>query len=255
MIRGIYTSASGMLAESIRTDAISNNLANVNTTGYKRDVTVNKDFASLLMERINDGPVTPIGKMGVGTLVDEIATVHDQGAFKTTGNPLDFVIKGEGYFVVQTPNGERYTRSGALQRSAQGDLVTADGYRVLGQNSQPINVGNAGRVDLSSEGIIRIDQPGQREMLEIGQLQIVDFADHKQLQKEGNSLFKATENAQRRQSNATVEQSALEMANTNAVTEMIHLIAAFRSYEINSKAVQSHDNLMGRAVNDLGKIG
>ncbi len=254
MIRGIYTSASGMLAETVRTDVISNNLANVNTTGYKRDVTINKDFASLLMERINDGPVTPIGGMGVGTVVDEIATIQDQGAFKVTGNPLDVAIKGKGFFVIQTPAGERYTRNGSFQRSAQGELVTSEGYRVMGQGG-PIQLGDTEKVNISSDGRVQLHQPGQIEAVEIGQLRMVEFADEKQLLKEGDSMFKAAPNARAQASTTMVEQSALEMANTNAVTEMINLIAAFRSYEINSKAVQTHDTLMGRAVNDVGKLG
>ena len=254
MIRGVYTSASGMLAETMRTDVIANNLANVNTAGYKKDVTVNKDFASLLMERINDGQVAQIGGMGVGTLVDEVATIHDQGMFKTTGNPLDVAIKGPGFFVVQTPNGERYTRNGSFQRSAQGELVTNDGYRVLGQGG-PIQLGDSDKVTISSDGRIQVQQPGQVEAVEIGQLQLVEFADQKQLAKEGNCLFKASANARRQPSSTMVEQSALETANTNAVSEMINLINAYRSYEINSKAVQTHDQLMGRAVNDVGKLG
>lgn len=254
MIRGIYTAASGMLAESIRTDVISNNLANVNTTGYKKDVTITKDFASLLMSRINDGPQTPIGNMGVGTVVDEIATIQEQGMFKLTGNTLDVAIKGKGFFVVQTPAGERYTRSGAFQRSAQGELVTVDGYRVMGQGG-PIQLGNAPKVNIGSDGRVEEQIPDQVAAVEVGQLRVVEFADEKQLGKEGNSLFKAAANVQPQPSTTMLEQGALEMANTNVVTEMVNLIAAYRAYEINAKTVQSHDTLLGRAVNDVGKLG
>lgn len=246
MIRGIYTSASGMLAESLRTDVIANNLANVNTTGYKKDIAVNKDFASLLITRINDGEPAQIGNLGVGALVDEVTTIHSNGSTRQTGNALDLAIMGKGFFAVATPNGLRYTRNGSFARSAQGELVTSEGYRVQGQNG-PIRLPD-GKLTVGADGTVTVDDQ------QIGQLTFVEFANEKALQKEGNSLFIAPAGQAGQRATGAIEQGYLEMANVNPVAEMVNLIANYRSYEINGKAVQAHDQLMGKAVNDVGRL-
>ncbi len=247
MIRGIYAGASGMLAEAQRTDVISNNLANVNTAGFKKDITVTKDFASLLISRVNDGAEAPaIGTLGVGVMVDEIATDYSTGTVKTTGNDFDLAIEGKGFFAVQTPQGKRYTRNGTFARSSKGELVTSDGYRVLGTNG-PIIVAD-GKMSVSSDGRVMVDNN------EVGRLQVVDFADEKQLTKEGASLFIAPDGQQEQPAAGGVRQGALEMANVNVVGEMVNLISNYRAYEINGKVVQSHDSLLGKAANDVGKL-
>ena len=140
MIRGLYTGASGMIAESMRTDVTSNNLANANTAGFKKDVAVMKDFASMLITRINDGAEAPvIGSLGIGAGVDEVATMHSMGAVRTTGNDFDLALEGKGFFAVETPRGIRYTRNGTFVKNARNELVTQDGYRVLGENG-PITI-------------------------------------------------------------------------------------------------------------------
>lgn len=247
MIRGIYAGASGMLAEAQRTDVISNNLANVNTAGFKKDITVTKDFASLLISRVNDGAEAPaIGTLGVGVMVDEVATDYSTGTVKTTGNDFDLAIEGKGFFAVQTPQGKRYTRNGTFARSSKGELVTSDGYRVLGTNG-PIIVAD-GKMSVSSDGRVMVDNN------EVGRLQVVDFADEKQLTKEGASLFVASNGQQEQPAAGGVKQGALEMANVNVVGEMVNLISNYRAYEINGKVVQSHDSLLGKAANDIGKL-
>lgn len=246
MIRGIYAGASGMLAEAQRTDVISNNLANVNTAGFKKDITVTKDFASLLISRVNDGAEAPaIGTLGVGVMVDEVATDYSTGTVKTTGNDFDLAIEGKGFFAVQTPQGKRYTRNGTFARSSKGELVTSDGYRVLGTNG-PIIIAD-GKMSVSSDGRVMVDNN------EVGRLQVVDFADEKQLTKEGASLFVASNGQQEQPAAGGVKQGALEMANVNVVGEMVNLISNYRAYEINGKVVQSHDSLLGKAANDIAK--
>lgn len=247
MIRGLYAGASGMLAEAQRTDVISNNLANVNTAGFKKDITVTKDFASLLISRVNDGAEAPvIGTLGVGVMVDEIATDFSTGTVKTTGNDFDLAIEGKGFFAVETPQGKRYTRNGTFARSSKGELVTSDGYRVLGTNG-PIIVTD-GKMSVSSDGRVMVDNN------EVGRLQLVDFTDEKQLKKEGASLFVASNGQQEQAAAGGVKQGALEMANVNVVGEMVNLISNYRAYEINGKVVQSHDSLLGKAANDIAKL-
>lgn len=247
MIRGIYSSASGMMAEMTRTDATANNLANANTTGYKKDVAVVKDFASIMITRINDGNNTDIGKLGLGAAIDEIAVDHATGTMRTTGNDLDMAVEGKGYFTIETPNGVRYTKNGTFSRNTSGELVTNDGYRVLGQSGGSISV-NGAKVNVNSEGTVSVDG------LQTGRLRIVDFADEKQLTKEGSSLFVASGNAQQQAASGSVRQGTLEMSNVNVVTEMVNLITGYRAYEVNAKAVQAHDQLLDKAVNEVGKV-
>jgi flagellar basal-body rod protein FlgG len=156
MWRGLYTAGAGMITETKRTDTIANNLANANTSGYKRDDAINREFAPMLIRRINDGKmqndvtaikgfslggVAPVvGTLGLGSYIDEIATDHTQGGFQTTGNPLDLAISGDGYFAVQTPQGVRYTRDGNFYKSAAGQLQTVNGQAVLDNQGRPITI-------------------------------------------------------------------------------------------------------------------
>ena len=163
MIRGWYTGASGMNAQQARLDAISNNLANVDTTGYKKDVAISKSFPELLMRRMNDDgvivnelgsyDVAPvIGKLGLGVETNELYTIFEQGSFKETGTFTDMALSGEGFFAVSTPNGERYTRNGNFMVGKEGYLETKDGYPVLGENGY-INVADV-RFKVDADGII-----------------------------------------------------------------------------------------------------
>lgn len=247
MIRGLYTAASGMLAESMRTDVISNNLANANTAGYKKDVSIMKDFASMLITRINDGPDAPvIGSLGVGAVVDEVATAHSTGAMRTTGNDFDMAIEGKGFFAVETPRGVRYTRNGTFMKNVKNELITQDGYRVLGENGPIVIEGNKLVVD--NEGRLLVDnQP-------VGKLQIAEFDNEKQLAKEGSSLYIPAAGQRGKTGTSAVRQGTLEMSNVNVISEMVNLISNYRAYEINGKVVQSNDQLLGKAVNEVGKV-
>ena len=145
MIRGLYTGASGMLSEMARTDIIANNLANVNTLGFKKDRTIFRAFPEMNIHRVDDpvqvglnrviDPKPFIGMLGTGVMVDEVNIDFSQGAIKTTSNPLDVAIKGEGFFQVQTPEGIRFTRDGNFSLNRDGYLVTKDGHYVLGKRT------------------------------------------------------------------------------------------------------------------------
>lgn len=246
MIRGLYTGASGMIAESMRTDVISNNLANANTAGFKKDVAVTKDFASMLITRINDGADAPVGGVGVGVTVDEVATNQSAGMMRNTGNDFDMAIEGKGFFAVQTPQGVRYTRNGTFAKNIKGELITQDGYQVLGQDG-PIRIQGA-KMTVSDGGQVSVDNQL------VGTLQVVEFADEKKLTKEGASLFVAPAGQTGKSATGGVRQGSLEMSNVNVVGEMVNLISNYRAYEINGKVVQAHDHLMDKAVNEVGKL-
>lgn len=247
MLRGLYTGASGMIAETIRTDATANNLANANTAGYKKDVAVNSEFGEMLLYRVNDGNDTPaIGGLGRGTQIDEVSTIQTQGTTRQTGNDFDLAIEGSGFFAVETPAGVRYTRNGTFAKNIVGDLVTQDGNRVLGQNG-PIRI-NGNKMTVSETGQILVDD------IPADQLQIVGFADEQQLTKEGSSLYAAAPDIQQQPATGLVLQGYLEGANVNVVSEMVNLINSYRTYEANAKTVQSQDQILDKAVNEVGRV-
>lgn len=249
MLRGLYTAATGMLTETQRTNVIANNLANVNTAGYKKDETVQTDFEQALLKRINDDqPVKNVGNLGHGSVIDEIATIHEQGSMEFTYQDYDLCINGTGYLAVQTNNGVRYTRNGAFLRSSEGNLVTLDGQNVLDQNNQPVRLPDGVKVVFGSKGQIMVD--GQQ----VGQLQFVQFTDDNRLSKIGNNLYQAADNEPTTPATGTITQGALEKSNVNVVSEMVKLINAYRAYEANSKAVVSQDSLLDKAVNQVGTV-
>ncbi|ADG83714.1 flagellar basal-body rod protein FlgF [Thermincola potens] len=250
MIRGLYTSAAGMLAESARNDVAANNLANVNTTGYKKDAAVFKSFPEMLIQRMekpdNPAQLKPekVGWLGTGVIVDEVITIHTQGQLKETTNPLDMAISGDGYFVIQTPAGERYTRNGAFTLDSEGYLVTSEGNYVLGQRGR-IRIGNNDIV-VDKQG--NISANGQV----IDTLRIVSFNDPNRLVKQGDSLFAGGQPVAG--FNGQIMQKALETSNVNPVQEMVDLITIMRAYEANQKMIQAHDQTLGQAINDVARF-
>ena len=256
MIRGLYTGASGMLAEMARTDVISNNMANVNTTAFKKDRTIFRAFPEMNIHRIHDpvpagldkvvDPRPFIGMMGTGVMLDEVNTDFNQGHLITTSNPLDLAIRGEGFFQVQTPEGIRYTRDGSFSLSSNGYLVTKQGYYVLGENG-PLQLLQTGDITISQQGEVFVNDEY------IDRLNIVTFADLNQLQKQGDNLY-FTDAVPEPLQDADVVQGALEGSNISIVAEMVDLISAFRAYEANQKVIQTHDTTLDRAINDVGRI-
>ena len=282
MIRGLYTGASGMVAQMHRMDAISNNLANVDLNGYKRDMAVHKAFPELLLRRMNDEGVykfpfgsvdtTPIvGRLGTGTELNEIYTVFSQGALKGTENPFDLALEGKGFLSVDTPEGERYTRNGAFVLNDDGYLVTKSGDFVLGENG-PVKVKKNNFV-IDQDGVIyqnssfsdderrlvSLEENEWENLERVDRLQIVNFQRTRYLQKTGNSYWRSTEesgaaNIISAGSRPKVRQGFLEGANVNPVTEMVQMIEVQRTYEANQKLIQSEDSLLDRLINDAVRV-
>ena len=269
MWRGLYTAAAGMIQETQRTDTIANNLANVNTSGFKRDVAISEEFEPMLIRRINDhdmkndvttfkqfhlrNPAPVVGTLGLGSEIAEIATDRAQGVFETTGNPYDVAISGAGYFAVQTPEGVRYTRDGALFRSNTGVLQNVRGQVILSTAGQPIQVPeNATSFLVGAQGQIYVRVDGEQQ--QIGQLALVDFPDRRALLKQGDNLYFPQQGAQPQAATGTIEQGVLERSNANVVDEMVQLINNYRIYEAGSKAVTTQDSMLDKSVNDVGRI-
>jgi flagellar basal-body rod protein FlgF len=278
LLRGIYTGASGMAAQQHRLNAISNNLANVDLNGYKRDISVLKSFPEMLIRRTRDNgeinlpigsmdtaPV--VGKIGIGVEYNETYTVFSQGALKQTDNPFDLAMEGEGFFVIDTPQGERYTRNGAFTLGKEGYLVTKDGYPVLG-NDGPIQlklnnftVDAMGRIfhnsalDTDPQSLVsqRSNDWAETELLD--ELRIVNFPRDRYLKKAGNSFWTETVesgSASRVETGGAtkIRQGFLEGSNVNPVTEMVRMIEVNRNYEANQKMIQTQDSLLGRLLNE-----
>lgn len=263
MMRALWTSASGMTAQQMNVDVISNNLANVNTTGYKKE---RVEFKDLLYETMDRARVMPDGgkpvNLQVGHGTTPVATVKDfsTGSPEETGNKLDFFIDGEGFFLVQGPTGEiNYTRDGSFKLSLTESgkmLTTSEGYPVLDDAGAPIYID----IDLSR---LVVSQTGELSYLDdeginvpIGQtIGLAYFENRNGLEGIGRNLYKASlaagtpvmalDSTQR----SLINQNFLEASNVKTVEEMVKLIVAQRAYELNSKAIQSADDMLGIANN------
>lgn len=247
MLRGLYIAATGMLNEERRLDVVANNMANADTTGFKRTVPVSASSFSLALRRVGDGLAAPaIGRLGVGAAVMQAAPVMTQGGLRPTGRSLDLALVGDGFFAVETPAGVRYTRDGAFSLDRDGYLVTADGRRVLG-TAGPIRVGG-GQVTVTEQGDVLVD--GRTA----GRLRVVAFPAGTELAREGNNRFRAPQGVSEQPSSATVRSGYLELSNVQPVREMVEMIAVMRSYEASQRAVRAHDETLGLAVNEIAKF-
>jgi flagellar basal-body rod protein FlgG len=349
VIRGLYISASSAVAEAKRIDVIANNIANVNTSGYKKDVMVTQNFPEILISKINGGfdkdiqgrrasgsgitggrdgdiytaktsygffnvetplgisrssavsfrvndegflvtpqgnyilgqngrinagsddvtvdasgqvfaagtavdrlkvsnPLNTLGHLSYGIHSSEIEINFEQGQLRSTGNGFDLALRGKGFFCIETPEGERYTRSGDFARDAEGFLVTKEGYRVLGENGYIMIDGNNMTVNEKGE-VFSDSQP-------VDKLRIVDFDDYKILRKEGNGLIRIAEEieAEPVTTAGAVQQGFIEGSNVDSVKEMVEMLTMMRTYEANQKMIKIHDELIGKAVNEIGKV-
>ena len=255
MVRGLYTAATGMNVQAKRLEVISNDLANTTTTGYKKDVAVVASFQDVLMSRLNDTQNgTPnngtIGKITYGAKIDEVYTDFTQGSIVSTGEMVDVAIQGNGFFVVQTPNGEAYTRDGNFSINQYGELVTKEGYPVMGLEGA-ITLGEdflstGGQVLINNQGEITLDEGY------IDTLELVSFEDNKSLTKMNDNLYSGT--GATLPFEGSLIQGYLETANVNPVTAMVDMITVSRAYETNQKMIQVQDSLLGKAVNELGRV-
>ncbi len=248
MSSGIYSALSGSQIQFVRLDLIANNLANVNTVGYKRDMmdvaNFHQTLTSYLSSLDEESPTPPIEFATVQGIYNDTS----QGGVEQTGNPLDVAIVGEGYFAIQTPLGTRYTRAGNFQLSPTRTLVTSQGHSVLGQGG-PITI-----PPTTGGGEILIDEKGNisSEGNQAGTLKIVDFADSSVLVKEGANVFVLSDpNAQPSTPEFTIAHASLERSNVNTVTEMVNMIDAQRSYEAYQKAMKSMNNADSKEIQTL----
>lgn len=238
-----------------RQDVLANNLANVNTNGFKKDTVISEDFPSLLIKRMGETtrhnslpkPVKPqqVGSLGTGAAVLQIATDYSPGSYRATENPFDLALGPDTYFTIETPEGIRYSRNGAFALTSDGRLVNANGQSVLG------TTGN-----IYIEGPFVVDERGN--VIQDGEihatLDIVRFPNQTLLAKMGNDLFTADNQEAEMADNPQVLQGFLEASNVNAVKEMVDLITVVRAYEVMQKVIQAEDQTLDKVINQAGNM-
>ncbi|GKW49234.1 flagellar basal-body rod protein FlgG [Halomonas sp. NCCP-2165] len=256
MISSLWTAKTGLESQQVQMDVISNNLANVGTNGFKRSRAV---FEDLLYQNLrqpganNDIQNRLPSGMQVGTGVRPVATerLHSQGGLEATGNSRDLAIEGNGFFQVLMPDGTTgYTRDGSFQLDQNGQMVTANGYPVepaiiIPQNALSISIGE--------DGIVSVRVPGDSQSQEVGQLSLSTFVNPTGLESIGGNLYRETtasgprnESLPGMNGTGTLMQGYVETSNVNVVEEMVSMIQTQRAYEINSKAVQTSDEMLAR---------
>lgn len=256
MMRSLWISKTGMEAQQTQLDHISNNLANSATNGYKRSHAVFEDlmYQTLRQSGANSTEQTtlPTGlQVGLGTRAVATSRQFSQGSLQQTGNNLDVAVKGQGFFEIQLPDGTTgYTRDGSFQVSSTGQLVTSNGYTV-----QPgiVIPANAQSVTVGADGTVSVSLPGQTAPQQVGQLQLASFVNPAGLEPRGQNLFaetasSGTPNAGAPGSNGlgSLAQGFLEGSNVNVVEELVSMIQTQRAYELNSKAIQTSDQMLQR---------
>jgi len=254
MLDGMKRAAQGMISMSQKQDVIASNLANTGTAGFRKDMSKVTSFSDVLAVEMNpSGAVTPEfiqagGDVSTeGMLFTSSVTSFAQGSMRQTSNNLDLALNddGKGLFTIQTPDGLRYTRSGNFKLSSDGHMVTNDGSYVMGHrgkiklNSADFEVSNAGEVKLDGKVVDK--------------LMITTFDDPSKLKKLGSSYFVASSMG-KVSKDAQVMQGFLEMSNVNPIKEMVDMITVMRAYEANQKVLQTEDQMLGRATNEVGRL-
>lgn len=259
-MRALSIAATGMSAQEQNIEVIANNVANINTTGFKRS---RAEFTDLIYQterlmgvssRGRDATVPEGAQIGLGVRTAAIRPVQIQGSLTSTGNSLDLAINGLGYFQVTTPTGDTvYTRDGALSTNANGQVVTTDGYLVSPAITIPTN---ATAISISQSGQVNATIPGQQNAQTLGQLTIANFVNPAGLMALGNNLFQVTSASGPANvgvpgdtSYGVIQQGYLEASNVDPVSEITNLISAQRAYEMNSKVIQAADQMSGTISN------
>jgi flagellar basal-body rod protein FlgG len=254
MDSALWAAKTGLDAQQTRMTVVSNNLANVNTTGFKKDRAIFEDLLYQNHRQVggatSQDTIAPTG-VNIGTGVRVVATEknHTQGNLNTTGNSLDVAVNGRGFFQVLMPDGSfGYTRDGSFKMSPEGELVTSSGYRVQPGISIPAG---AQSLTIGNDGVVTATMAGQGTPTQIGTLQLTDFVNPAGLQPRGENLFSETAASGPAQTSTPglnglgfVQQGALEGSNVNVVEELVNMIETQRAYEMNSKAISTTDQML-----------
>jgi flagellar basal-body rod protein FlgG len=253
MIRALWTASTGMQSQQTNMDVIANNLANVNSTGFKKS---RADFQDILYQTSKaagtgvDGGQSPTGvQVGLGSRVAAVQKIFSTGEFQQTGNDLDLAIEGPGFFQVTLPDGtDAFTRSGALKKDGTGRLVTSDGYPIVPEIVIPEN---ATSISIGSAGTVEVLLDGEPTPTEVGTIELARFSNPAGLKSLGRNLYAETPTTgapvagtPSENGFGSLSQGFLEGSNVNIMEEMVNMIAGQRAYEVNSKAIQTADEML-----------
>jgi flagellar basal-body rod protein FlgF len=225
---GLYIAASGMLAEQVRQNQLSNNLANASTPGYAPQAADQQSFGALLLANTQSGQ--PIGALNTGVRIDKVVTDTSPTPLNQTGQPLDFGIQGTGFFAVRTANGVQYTRDGRFASNSQSQLVDTNGNLVLGQNGQPIPVTAKGTVDPAALGVFNVNNPSEL----------------------GNNLISGTAAGR---ATGVVKPGELNQSGVDPIQTMTDMIASLRAYQAGQSAIQTIDQTMQENAASVPSLG
>ena len=259
-MQSLSIAATGMMAQQLNVEVISNNIANMSTSGFKRQRAEFQDLLYQNLRRVgtnssDSGTIVPSGiQVGLGVKTGSVYRVMTQGDMNNTGNKLDMAIQGRGYFRVQLPSGtDAYTRAGNFQLSPDGQIVTSDGYTVAPGITIP---STATDITISKDGQVQATIPGQTAPQVVGQLELSNFQNEAGLEAQGDNLFVETAASGSPATGApastgfgSLQQGFLETSNVNAVTEISDLITAQRAYEMNAKIITASDEMMSVTSN------
>ncbi len=257
MVKGLYTSATGMINEQRRVDVLANNLANSSTTGFKAEGSTSESFYDVLAYKIKDTSepfaARRLGAMNLGVKIGETYTDYSEGSFINTGNDYDMALSGKGFFAIEFTGKDgtvstKYTRAGDFIVNSAGNLVNKNGDYVLDTAGQHITLDPLVKPTMGLDGTIY--QNGNA----VATIQIQDFEDYNYLKKYGENYYDVIEGATPIDSVATIYNGMLEASNVQTVKEMVNLINYQRAYETNQKMIQAHNETLEVAVNDLGKV-
>lgn len=258
MVKGLYTAYTGMINQEHRMDVLTNNLANADTNGYKKEGATAQSFDSILAYKIKDNSegyrlAKRTGVHNPGVKIGEGYTDFSQGPLKTTENPYDLALTDKGFFAVEFTNKQgdtsvKYTRDGNFTLNESGELVTQDGDRVLGTDGQPVKIDPLKDTQINVQG--QVIQDGSVAAT----IQVTDFEDYNYLQRYGENYFEPIDGATEKDAAAKVYAGYLETSNISVVTEMVNMITVSRAYETNQKVITTYDGTLDIAANQLGKV-
>lgn len=256
MIRGLYTAVNAMVTLEAKQDVITSNMANANTNGYKSEDLKVKKFQDVLIQNkdkvvAGQNVKNTIGSLSLGATIDGTDVKFTQGDLSSTDKDTDMAIDGRGFFSVKRGNNTYFTRDGQFRVNTAGYLVTSEGDSVLGRNiktgaTEPINAGNGSFNVDNSNNVIVNGAPQYK-------IQTADFNDYKNLKKLGDNLYEASENPNYN-AQVSVKQKTLEKSNVNIVNEMVNMMTVMRSFETTQKVVQTMDETLSKAANEIGSV-
>lgn len=264
MVKGLYTAFTGMVNEQKRLDVLTNNLANADTNGYKKEGTTSQTFADELAIKIRDtseyGIDKKLGTISMGVHLGETYTDYSQGNYKVTDNKTDFALDGNGFFAISFTDkagntSVKYTRDGAFAINTQGYLVTKDGDYVLNANGAT-NTDSTAYIQVDPLKEIVVDESGNiyQDGEQVATIGVVDFADYNYLAKYGENLYDLVDGGEIIAAEAKVDQGCIETSNVNVVSEMVKMITISRAYQAGQKVINAEDETLDKSVNQIGKV-